>query len=71
MRKCWANLDTVLQFTLSSDAKGTQLMMKHSGFKGFELIIVSLIMGRGWKKLIDERLAPVLSLILKEDTAKK
>ena len=43
-------LDTVLSFTLTPNGKGTRLDMTHSGYKGLKLVIVSLIMGMGWKK---------------------
>jgi uncharacterized protein YndB with AHSA1/START domain len=53
----FAELDTVLRFTLSpkqlSDGtEGTRLTLEHTGFKGFKMIIVSFIMGSGWKKVL-------------------
>jgi uncharacterized protein YndB with AHSA1/START domain len=51
----FAELDTVLSFTLTPErsAEGieqTRLVLDHTGFKGFKLIIVSFIMGMGWQK---------------------
>jgi uncharacterized protein YndB with AHSA1/START domain len=43
-------LDTVLYFTLTPEGNGTRLDMTHSGYKGLKLVIVSLVMGMGWKK---------------------
>ena len=51
----FAKLDTVLSFTLtpeqSSDGtESTRLVMEHTGFKGFKLVVVSFVMGSGWSK---------------------
>ena len=34
--------------------------MEHSGYRGLKLVIVSLIMGMGWKKQFRKRLPKVL-----------
>ena len=44
------SLDTVLSFSLHQEKGGTRLEMTHSGYRGFKMVIVSLIMGIGWKK---------------------
>ena len=53
----FTRLDTVLRFTLTpergADGKeSTRLILEHTGFQGFKLVIVSLIMGFGWRKLL-------------------
>ncbi|HLZ87386.1 MAG TPA: SRPBCC domain-containing protein [Puia sp.] len=56
----FARLDTVLSFTLTPIGGGTTLTMEHSGYKGFKLVVVSLIMGMGWKKQLRKKLPGVL-----------
>ncbi len=53
-------LDTVLRFTLAAEGDGTRLVMEHQGFVGFKQVIVSFIMGAGWKHSVLPRLGPVL-----------
>ena len=63
----FTDLDTVLRFTVTPEGDGTRLVLEHSGFRGLKLIIVSLVMGMGWKKLIREKLPSVLQQIAKEE----
>ncbi len=57
----FAELDTVLSFTLIAKPDGgTTLKLDHTGFKGFKLVLVSFIMGMGWKKSVLPRLGPTL-----------
>ena len=56
----FAKLDTVLRFTLEPTCGGTLLSMEHSGYKGLKLVIVSLVMGMGWKKQLNKRLPAAL-----------
>ncbi|MFI5148812.1 MAG: SRPBCC domain-containing protein [Bacteroidia bacterium] len=57
----FTELDTVLKFKLEEQDSGTLLTLEHTGFKGLKLYIVSLVMGKGWKKLIREKLPRVLN----------
>ena len=57
----FTQLDTILRFTVEPTATGTLLTLERSGFRGFKLVIVSLVMGMGWKKIMDTRLLEVLS----------
>ncbi len=59
----FTQLDTVLTFELESTCGGSCLTMKHSGYRGLKLVIVSLIMGIGWKKQLRTRLPSVLKEI--------
>lgn len=59
----FAELDTVLRFTLIPEGKGTRLLLEHSGFKGLKLVIISLVMGMGWKKQLFRKLPKVLEEI--------
>jgi len=56
-KNIFTKLDTVLSFTLTPEytcggVEQTNLVMEHTGFKGFKLMIVSFIMGYGWSKLL-------------------
>ncbi|MEQ9439435.1 MAG: SRPBCC domain-containing protein [Cyclobacteriaceae bacterium] len=62
----FAQLDTELSFTLKPTCGGTILSMKHSGYKGLKLVIVSLIMGMGWKKQLGKKLPKVLEKMASE-----
>lgn len=63
----FAELDTVLRFTLTPICGGTTLTMEHSGYKGFKLIIVSFVMGMGWKKQLRKKLPVLLEKLAKEE----
>ncbi len=56
----FTQLDTVLRFTVEPNVGGTLVTLEHSGFKGLKLVIVSLVLGMGWKKIMDTRLLEVL-----------
>ena len=66
----FTELDTVLSFTLTLTTEGTRLTMEHSGYKGLKLVIVSYIMGMGWKKQLHKKLPIVLEQIAKEAASK-
>ena len=57
----FTKLDTELSFTLEPTCGGTILHLKHSGYKGLKLVIVSLIMQMGWKKQLKKRLPKTLA----------
>lgn len=56
----FARLDTVLSFTLLPTCGGTIIEMKQSGFEGLKLVIVGLVMQKGWKKQLKRRLPRLL-----------
>ncbi|MBO9198900.1 MULTISPECIES: SRPBCC family protein [Niastella] len=60
----FTKLDTVLSFTLESTCGGTILQMKHSGYKGLKLVIVSFIMQMGWKKQLNKKLPKALEKLI-------
>ncbi len=64
----FTELNTVLNFKLSASCGGTALEMQHSGFEGLKLVLVSFVMGMGWKKQLQKKLPKVLSLIADEET---
>ena len=45
-------IDTLVTFTLEAVAEGTRLRLEHTGFRGVKALMVSLIMGSGWKSKI-------------------
>lgn len=64
----FSKLDTVLRFTLEPDVdcsgkERTRLILEHTGYRGLKLVLVSFVMGYGWKKSVLPRLIPVLEEI--------
>lgn len=57
----FTKLDTILSFTLEPTCGGTILYLEHSGYKGFKLAVVSLIMQMGWIKQLRIRLPAALN----------
>jgi uncharacterized protein YndB with AHSA1/START domain len=62
----FTRLDTVLRFTLTPDPscsgeETTRLRLEHTGYRGFGQVLVSLVMGYGWKKSVLPRLAKLLA----------
>ncbi len=55
----FAELDTHLKFTITPVSGGCEVSLVHSGFRGLKMVMVSLIMGMGWKKQLNKKL-PVL-----------
>ncbi len=56
----FAELDTLLEFSLEPTCGGTILKMEQSGYKGLKMVIVSFVMGMGWKKQLGRKLPSVL-----------
>jgi len=68
----FTELDTVLRFTLEpatlpGGGEGTRFTLHHAGFRGLKLVVVSLVMGAGWKKIVDRRLPEVLDRLASAD----
>jgi uncharacterized protein YndB with AHSA1/START domain len=66
----FADLDTVLRFILVPEiacdgTEKTRLTLEHEGFKGLKLVLVSFVMGSGWKKILDHRLPATLAHLAK------
>lgn len=47
---------TVVRWTLLPENGGTRLVLEHTGFEGFGEVMVSFMMGFGWKKKMSTRL---------------
>jgi uncharacterized protein YndB with AHSA1/START domain len=62
-RGIFTKLDTVLSFTLEPTCAGTILYLEHSGYDGFKLVLISLIMQMGWKKQLRKKLPKALEKI--------
>lgn len=45
-------MDTTVTFTLEPVGEGTRLTLEHTGFTGLKGMMVSFILGSGWKKKI-------------------
>lgn len=64
----FTQLDTVLRFRVAPEpacdgTRRTRFVLEHTGFRGLQLVLVSFVMGHGWKKLVDRRLPPVLATL--------
>ena len=62
LRYSWKTnvIDTVLTITLRTVAEGTALKLEHSGFRGFKPVMISFLMGSGWKNIVRKHLPAVL-----------
>ena len=56
-------IDTVLKLSLEVAANGTKLYLEHTGFTGVKAIMVSYMMGSGWKKMFRTSLPAVIKNI--------
>ena len=54
-------IDTRLTITLEPTAHGTRLRLEHTGFRGAKALMVSFILGSGWKKIVADRIPSVLA----------
>jgi uncharacterized protein YndB with AHSA1/START domain len=62
-------VDTVVTFTLTPTPEGTRLRLDHVGFDGMRAVLVSLILGSGWKSAhMREGLVRVLTLRASEQS---
>lgn len=55
-----APLDTVLTITLTAEGNGTRLRLAHTGFAGMKGVMVSFILGSGWKGIIHKAIPAVV-----------
>jgi uncharacterized protein YndB with AHSA1/START domain len=55
------NLDTIVTWTLTPTAYGTELILEHKGFKGFKNMIPYLVMGQGWRTKIRGRFTDLVN----------
>ena len=72
LRYSWKTnvIDTMLTITLQTVAEGTALRLEHSGFRGFKPVMISFLMGSGWKSIVRKHLPAVIAkLAEKEATA--
>jgi uncharacterized protein YndB with AHSA1/START domain len=54
------NVDTMVTVTLTPAPGGTNLRLEHTGFEGLRAVMVSFILGSGWKGIIRQQLPAVL-----------
>jgi uncharacterized protein YndB with AHSA1/START domain len=54
LRYSWkgGGIDTILAFTLTRAGDGTRMVLEHTGFRGVRPLLISLILGSGWKKVV-------------------
>jgi uncharacterized protein YndB with AHSA1/START domain len=51
-------VDTIVTFNVESVPNGTRLKLEQKGFEGIRAVLVSFLLGSGWKKKILPRLLP-------------
>lgn len=49
------SLDSVVTWTLEAKGEGTELRLAHTGFRGLKNYFVSMVMEKGWKKIVGTR----------------
>jgi len=54
------NLDTTVTWLLQQKNGGTELVLEHRGFRGMKNFMASLIMEKGWKKMLAGRFTLLL-----------
>lgn len=54
-------LDSVVTWTLTPTATGTDLLLEHTGFQGLKNLIAYFMIGRGWQGKIQERFNKLLN----------
>ena len=55
------SIDTLLRITLEPVAEGTHMVLEHSGFRGLKAVMVSFIMGAGWKGIVNKHIPAMLA----------
>jgi uncharacterized protein YndB with AHSA1/START domain len=56
----WGRSDSIITFQLEPTENGTRLKFTHQGFFGAKGIAMLLVLGRGWKSKLGQRLAETL-----------
>ncbi|HZS48716.1 MAG TPA: SRPBCC domain-containing protein [Blastocatellia bacterium] len=54
------SVDTVVTFTLESVPDGTRLRLEHTGFSGLKAVMISYILGSGWKDIVRKHIPAVV-----------
>jgi uncharacterized protein YndB with AHSA1/START domain len=54
-------IDTTVSFALEAVEGGTRLVLEHNGFSGAGGMMVSFILGNGWKKMVQKKLPEVVA----------
>ena len=65
LRYTWKNnlIDTILTITLREADGGTWLVLEHTGFAGWKGMMVSFILGSGWKGIVSKEIPRVIAEI--------
>lgn len=71
LRYSWKTnvIDTVLTITLRTVAEGTALTLEHTGFRGFKPVMISFLMGSGWKSILRKHFPAVLAEAVRKEGA--
>ncbi|HXE74390.1 MAG TPA: SRPBCC domain-containing protein [Candidatus Xenobia bacterium] len=59
----WKNesLDTKVTWILEPAPGGTRVRLEHTGFKGFKPVLISFMLGGGWKGIVHKHLPAVIA----------
>ncbi len=55
------SIDTIVAFTLEPVPTGTRLTLVHDGFDGFKAVMISYILGSGWKGIVNTHIPNVIA----------
>jgi uncharacterized protein YndB with AHSA1/START domain len=59
-------IETTVTFLLEPVARGTQLTLLHTGFKGVKQVMVSYILGSGWKGMVQRGIPKLIDQLVSE-----
>lgn len=63
---------TTVTWTLEPlDGGGTKLRLEHTGFEGMKSILLSFVLGMGWKKMLRDDVADIAEALASEASAPK
>ena len=55
------SIDTIVSYTLTPEGSGTRLVLEHTGFSGLKAVMISFMMGGGWKSHLRKELAQIVA----------
>ncbi len=59
LRYSWVSangaVDTLVRFTLEPVPEGTRLLLEHTGFRGAKSLMISFLIGAGWRRILRHR----------------
>lgn len=56
-------IETVVSYELAAEGGNTRMVMEHRGFAGVRGLLISKVLGSGWKRIVAERIPAVAGRI--------